>query len=127
MLANSGATPGGASAAGTGTGQDNGGGGRGGSPASGSPVATPLAYGSNPPPPYPATARRRGWEGKVLLRVEVSASGSVRDVAVEQSSGFASLDEAAQQAVYRWRFKPALQNGRPVPGLVRVPIHFKLE
>jgi protein TonB len=111
-------------AAGTGTG---GGFGGGGSPASGSPVTTPLAYGSNPPPPYPVTARRRGWEGKVLLRVEVSASGSVRDVSVEQSSGYSCLDEAAQQAVYRWQFKPALQNGRPVPGQVRVPIHFNLK
>jgi protein TonB len=115
---------GGQPGAGTGTG---GGLGSGAGPASGSPVATPLAYGTNPPPPYPATARRRGWEGKVLLRVEVSASGSVRDVVIEKSSGYSCLDEAAQQAVYRWRFKPALQNGRPVPGQVKVPIHFNLK
>jgi protein TonB len=111
---------------GAGTGTDGGFGG-GGSPASGSPVATPLAYGTNPPPPYPATARRRGWEGKVLLRVEVSASGNVLNVEIEKSSGYAILDEAAQQAVYRWQFKPALQNGRPVAGQVKVPIHFNLK
>jgi protein TonB len=109
---------------GTGTG---GGFGGGGSPASGSPVATPLAYGTNPPPPYPVTARRRGWEGKVLLQVEVSADGDVRNVGIEKSSGYTCLDEAARKAVYRWRFKPALRNGRPVPGQVKVPIHFNLK
>jgi protein TonB len=87
---------------------------------------TPLAYGSNPPPPYPATARRRGWEGKVLLRVEVSARGDVLNVAVEQSSGYDTLDEAARQGAFRWRFKPARLNDRPVPGEVRIPVHFKL-
>jgi protein TonB len=111
------------SAAGTGTVGEFGSG----SPASGSPVATPLAYGTNPPPPYPVTARRRGWEGKVLLRVEVSANGDVRNVVIEKSSGYSCLDDAAQQAVYHWRFKPALRNGRPVPGQVRVPIHFNLK
>ncbi len=113
---------------GNGAGAGAGGGfGGGGGPASGSPVVTPLAYGTNPPPPYPVTARRRGWEGKVLLRVEVSASGNVRNVVIEKSSGYTCLDEAAQQAVYRWRFKPALQNGRPVPAQVKVPIHFNLK
>jgi protein TonB len=114
---------GGGGAAGTGTGGSFGSG----DPASGSPVATPLAYGTNPPPPYPVTARRRGWEGKVLLQVEVSAGGDVRNVEIEKSSGYTCLDDAARQAVYRWRFRPALQNGRPVPGRVKVPIHFNLK
>ena len=99
----------------------------GGGPASGSPVMTPLAYGSNPPPPYPATARRRGWEGKVLLRVEVSARGDVLHVAVEQSSGYETLDEAARQGAFRWRFRPAMRDGHPIPGEVRIPVHFKLK
>jgi protein TonB len=101
--------------------------GGGGGPASGSPVATPLAYGTNPPPPYPVTARRRGWEGKVLLQVDVSARGDVRNVEIEKSSGYTCLDDAARQAVYRWRFRPALWNGRPMPGRVKVPIHFNLK
>jgi protein TonB len=86
-----------------------------------------LAYGSNPPPPYPATARRRGWEGKVLLRVEVSARGDVLNVTVEQSSGYDTLDDAARQGAFRWRFRPARLNGRPVPGEVRIPVHFNLK
>ncbi len=94
---------------------------------SGSPVETPVAYGSNPPPPYPETARRRGWEGKVLLKVDVSDTGRVLDVEVEESSGYDSLDAAARNAVYRWRFSPGRQNGRKVPAQVLVPIHFKLK
>ncbi|MEZ4598194.1 MAG: energy transducer TonB [Syntrophotaleaceae bacterium] len=91
-----------------------------------SAVSTPLAYGTNPPPPYPLSARRRGWEGEVLLLIDVSASGRVRRVAVEKSSGFSILDEAAQRAVYQWRFNPARRNGHPVPGQVKVPVRFDL-
>jgi protein TonB len=94
---------------------------------SGSPVETPFAYGSNPPPPYPSTARRRGWEGEVLLLVNVTARGEVSNVTVSRSSGYQILDRAALNAVYRWQFQAALRNGRAVAGKVVVPIRFSIQ
>lgn len=123
-----GSSTGGGTGSGAGLGLGPGSGpGRGGRPGSGSPVETPMAYGSNPPPPYPSTARRRGWEGKVLLLVTVSARGEVSKVVVKRSSGYRILDQAALTAVYRWQFQAAQKNGRAVAGQVIVPIHFSIK
>ena len=81
----------------------------------------------NPLPSYPFAARRRGLEGKVLLRVAVLPSGAAASVTVESSSGHRILDRAAREAVRRWRFTPATRAGRPVEAEVRVPVTFKLE
>jgi protein TonB len=81
----------------------------------------------NPKPDYPAEARRRGLQGKVVLLVEVSAAGLPASVAVASSSGHAALDQAALAAVQRWRFSPATRGGAPVAGTAQVPIQFRLE
>jgi protein TonB len=86
-----------------------------------------MAYGTNPPPPYPTTARRRGWEGEVLLLVNVTAQGEVYNVTVNHSSGYQILDRAALNAVYRWEFQAAQKNGRAVSGQVMVPIRFSIK
>jgi protein TonB len=83
-------------------------------------------YAHNPKPEYPAVARGRGWQGKVLLRVKVSAEGLSDDVSVEQSSGHDILDESAVEAVKKWRFIPAKRGDTPVASSVIVPIDFKL-
>jgi len=87
--------------------------------------AAPRA--DNPAPSYPLSARRRGQEGRVILRVEVLPEGGVGDVILEKSSGVASLDQAALDTVRRWRFRPARENGRPVAATVQVPIRFALK
>ena len=48
---------------------------------------------------YPPAARRRGWEGKVVVAFTLLRDGAVRDVRVVASSGFASLDRSAVAAV----------------------------
>ena len=48
---------------------------------------------------YPATARRMGWEGKVVVAFHLLSDGSVRDVRVLQGSGHAALDRGAIDAV----------------------------
>lgn len=88
-------------------------------------TATPN-YEHNPAPSYPPLARRRGWTGTVLLKVQVSASGTVLDVQLAKSSGHEVLDEAAQQAVVSWQFSPAMDNGVPVASWVEVPVRFEL-
>ena len=86
-----------------------------------------AGYGYNPKPKYPSVARSRGWEGKVVLQVRVSADGESEGVSVSQSSGHDILDEAAVSAVEGWRFKPAKRGDTAVASTVSVPINFKLD
>jgi len=99
------------------------------SAAAGAPTlpAHPVAgMESDRPPVYPETARRRGQQGRVLLQVDVSANGTAVGVTVAQSSGFASLDDAALRAVEQWRFVPATRGGAAVPAVAEVPVRFRL-
>jgi len=84
-------------------------------------------YLHNPAPEYPPMAKRRGEQGRVLLRVTVSASGEASVVAVSQSSGYALLDQSALQAVKNWQFVPARFNNHAVVAEVTVPVRFTLE
>jgi len=86
-----------------------------------------LAGIGNPSPEYPYASRIRQEQGRVTLRVLVSPAGGVADVAVERTSGHAALDRAAEQAVRRWRFEPAMQDGRPVPASAAISITFRLD
>ena len=85
-------------------------------------------YGVNPKPYYPLIARRLGAQGVVLLRVQVREDGSVANVELARSSGFAMLDESASRTIREsWRFIPARIDGIPVESWVEVPIKFVLE
>ena len=84
-------------------------------------------YLKNPAPPYPPQSRRIGEEGKVILRVFVTADGSAHQVEIKTSSGSDRLDESAQRTVRRWKFIPARRGGNVVESWVLVPIVFKLE
>ena len=92
-----------------------------------SPAIFAADYLSNPRPAYPPLARRRGEEGQVLLRVLVSTAGRAAQLELQQSSGSALLDEAAQAAVRQWKFVPAQRGGVAVESRVLVPIVFRLE
>lgn len=104
--------------------------------ASPSPSPAPVAvvaarfdadYLHNPKPVYPALSRRMNEEGKVLLKVRVSAQGSALEVAVSKSSGFPRLDAAGVDAVTRWRFVPARRGDEAIESSVVVPITFALD
>ncbi|MGR9087675.1 MAG: energy transducer TonB [Gammaproteobacteria bacterium] len=84
-------------------------------------------YAFNPKPNYPRLARSRGWQGKVLLRVQVTAEGASNTVTIDKSSGHAILDESAVEAVRKWRFIPARRGETAVASSVVVPILFTLQ
>ena len=84
-------------------------------------------YLNNPRPPYPMVARRMGYNGKVILNVEVLAEGKAGQVLLHQSSGYAILDDAALQTVKTWKFSPAKRFGQPATQWFLVPIRFSLE
>lgn len=81
--------------------------------------------GFSPKPAYPLDALRQSEGGLVTLRVQVSAQGLPTKVEVSRRSGFRALDRAAVSTVRRWKFAPAVRNGKPVAAVVIVPVEFK--
>jgi periplasmic protein TonB len=75
------------------------------------------------PPRYPIDARRKREQGTVLLAVTLAPDGHVASVSIARSSGFASLDDAARDAVRHWLWAPTLRDGEPVMvrGVVEIP------
>jgi periplasmic protein TonB len=84
-------------------------------------------YLNNPKPPYPLVARRLGYQGKVILHVEVLAEGRAGQIHLDSSSGHDMLDNAAIQTVRSWHFTPARHLGQPVTQWFLIPINFFLE
>lgn len=92
--------------------------------AAGAYVSPQPIPGQTPSPRYPARALRRRESGTVLVRAEIDPDGVPVSVSVERSSGSRALDRAAENAVQRWRFRPAQRDGQPTAGSVIVPISF---
>jgi protein TonB len=86
-----------------------------------------LACPERAPPAYPATSRRLGEVGVVVLRVELDEQGLVASVRIETASGFERLDQAALTAVKTWRCNPPRRNGQPTRAVARQPFHFVLQ
>ncbi len=84
-------------------------------------------YLANPAPAYPPISRRTGEQGRVLLRVHVTAAGQPAQVALHKSSGYARLDETAVETVRNWKFVPARHGSHAVEAWVIVPIQFSLK
>jgi protein TonB len=87
--------------------------------------ATPD-YKQNNPPTYPSLAKRRRYEGTVLLDVLVSRSGMVDSIKLAQSSGHQVLDRTAIKAVREWSFHPGKKGDEPREMWVTIPIRFQL-
>ena len=96
------------------------------------PTAAGLAVTGEPevrdwtPPVYPEAARRAKIEGRVLVEFVVGLDGRVTDATVKKS-GDESLNEAALAAVRQWTFSPALNEGKPEPRAMLVPVDFTLK
>jgi len=98
--------------------------------------APPPAKGAVPVPPvdplaeirrriethksYPGLARRKGWEGDVVVELQLDGGGGVRDVKVIEKSGHGILDRATLATI--WKAGPY----PPLPGRVRVPVSYRL-
>jgi protein TonB len=80
------------------------------------------------PPAYPESARQRGLQATVVLKVLVTETGLVSDVRVLRSAKVdPAFDEAAMQAVRRWTFTPGTKKGQPVACWYNVGVPFQLE
>ncbi|MGB8065270.1 MAG: energy transducer TonB [Candidatus Sulfotelmatobacter sp.] len=89
------------------------------------PCATPPRVIYAPEPEYSAQARKAGYQGVCTLSVIVEADGRTSHIRVSDSLGM-GLDEKAINAVKRWKFAPALKDGKPVPVQIAVEIAFHL-
>lgn len=88
--------------------------------------ARPM-YRENPRPEYPRLARRRAYQGTVVLEVLVDQEGRVVDLRVFTSSGHQVLDRAAMKSVKTWLFEPGMRGNERVAMWVRIPIRFQLK
>lgn len=77
------------------------------------------------PPVYPAIAQQARVEGIVIIEAIIGVDGRVQQARVLRSQPL--LDEAALAAVRQWLFTPTLLNGVPVPVIMTVTVHFKLQ
>ncbi|MDD3765537.1 MAG: energy transducer TonB [Nevskiales bacterium] len=79
-------------------------------------------------PIYPSRAASRGIEGWVLLEFTVTETGAVRDPVVIEAEPAGIFDRAAEKAVLKFKYKPRVENGKPIPvPHVQHLITFKLE
>ena len=79
----------------------------------------------SPDPEYSRAARAARWEGTVVLGVLIGSNGTVIDVWVKKSVGF-GLDQKALDAVRRWKFQPAIKDGKPVAIEAMIEVAFHL-
>ena len=75
---------------------------------------------------YPRLAKQAGLEGLVWVKALVDENGNVLDAIVGKTSGVTSLDEAAVKAAYENKYKPGIQNGRPIKVWVTYKVEFNL-
>ena len=84
-------------------------------------------YAENPKPFYPQEAQKKGFQGEVVLKVEVLSNGLVGQVEVKKSSGHEILDRSAVSAVKQWKFFPAKRGENTIASWVSIPIKFQLQ
>src|SRR5512145_2939329 len=75
---------------------------------------------------YPAAARQKGLEAKVVLRLRIDEQGNVTEALVEQGAGH-GFDEAARRAALGFKFEPARQDGEPVAAIILYQYRFTLD
>jgi periplasmic protein TonB len=109
---------------GAGVGPGSGGGFGGGAYRIGGGVSPPSIL-SKVEPEYSEEARKAKWQGTVVLQLVVDEHGLPRDMKITRSLGL-GLDQKAIEAVGKWRFKPGMKDGKPVPVIATIEVNFRL-
>jgi protein TonB len=85
----------------------------------------PDAAYRNMPPAFPREAVRAHQQGSVQVSIHITPAGKADDVQTLISSGSAALDKAVRDAVMKWHFKPALQDGVAVASVYKLQMNFR--
>ncbi len=109
------------------------------------PAPAPAAVVYAPPPPavrvaatlqatgkcqkleYPTLSSKREEQGSVVLKFLIGVDGHVQDSQIEQSSGYARLDEAARAGLSKCQFKPGTVDGKPEASWASLKYTWRLE
>ncbi len=87
----------------------------------------PIQVDKMPPPSYPKSAIEQRQVGVVNLRVEVDAKGHPTDVQVLSATNPGVFDAVSIAAARSWTYRPAMKNGMPVAGAVKIPITYAMD
>ncbi len=93
--------------------------------------APPVTENSSPAllwkvePDYTEEARRAKRQGTVQIHLVVDAAGHATRLLIIHPLGF-GMDEQAMEAVTKWRFKPAIKDGKPVSRSATIQVNFRL-
>lgn len=90
-------------------------------------VSMSQAQCSVPEPFYPGLSRRVGEEGKAMVRLYISETGSVEKANLAQSSGIQRLDQSALDAALKVKCRPFIEFGKPIKVTAIQPYIFRLE
>ena len=95
----------------------------------GTPVPANAALESRMlhPPKYPAEALAQKVSGRVVLLIDVDATGTPTAIVVEEADPAGVFDAAAVAAAWNWKFDPEIKDGEPVASRIRVPVDFRLD
>ena len=85
----------------------------------------PQSAGIPARPNYPVALRQSNISGHAVLRFIVTADGRTAGIVVEKAT-HPGFGEAATEAVAKWRYRPALKDGRPVACSLIIPVFFNL-
>ena len=83
-----------------------------------------IGSAKNPHPAYPLIARKKGWEGRVLIQAEIDREGNVSKIKVLESSGYKVLDNSSLETLKKWKFTPAKIGNKFVDDTVNIPVKF---
>jgi TonB family protein len=76
-------------------------------------------------PVYPEKCKKEKIEGTVVLEIKIDAEGSVIEAKILKSV-HPDLDKAAMEAIKKWKYKPVIKDGKPLPVVFAVTINFWL-
>lgn len=76
-------------------------------------------------PEFSEEARKTKSMGVVTVNLIVDTDGHPQNVRITRGAGM-GLDQKALEAVRQYRFKPAMENGHPVPVQVNVEVQFSI-
>ncbi len=87
-----------------------------------------LGTSDNPIPNYPPIARKRGWQGQVVLGVYVRADGSIEHLTFVKSTNYGVLNHEAYETVRSsWQFKALeAKDDSDGPMYIEVPFTFNI-
>ncbi len=79
-----------------------------------------------PQPEIPASLHEECYKSCCLARFCITCEGK-HQVTLISSSGSDEVDEIALQTLRRWKFKPAMLNGKPVQSVRKIKVEFEVE